>query len=110
MLYEVITDARHALRDDVEAALFAVRAGLPETGHGSIDDAGIDPADRVVVDAELAGHAGPEVFRNDVGPGGEFHEDVLAAGILHVEPDALLVAVEHREAVAFAVDLGIEVV
>ena len=101
-------DARHALSDDVEAALAAVRAGLAEAGHRGVDHAGIEPADRVVVDAEFPHHARAEVLRDDVGIRGELHENLLAASVLHVEGDALLVAVEHRETVGLAVHLGIE--
>src|SRR6185369_15880085 len=101
-------DAAHALRDDVEAAFLPVGAGLAEAGNRRIDDARVDFLDRLVVDAELFGDARPEILDDDVGRGGEFHKYFLALRLLHVERDALLVAIEHRKAIALVVDLGLE--
>jgi hypothetical protein len=101
-------DAAHALRDDVEAAFLPVGAGLAEAGNRRIDDARVDFLDRLVVDAELFGDARPEILDDDVGRGGELHEYFLALRLLHVERDALLVAIEHRKAIALVVDLGLE--
>src|SRR5262249_53705806 len=67
-------DPAHALRDDVEAAFLAVRAGLPEAGHRAIDDVRVDLPDGFVVDPELAGNAGAVVLHDDVRVAGELQE------------------------------------
>ena len=101
-------DARHALSNDVEAALFPVRPGLAEARHRRVDDLRVELPDGVVVDPELLDDAGPEVLRDDVGLCGESRKNLFAAPVLHVEGEALLVPVEDGEAIRFVVDLGIE--
>ena len=86
-----------ALRDHVERGAVAVRALLAEAGHAAGDDAGVDRAERRVVDAEPLRHAGAEVVHDDVGPGRELVKEGAPFRPLEVDADALLVAVEREE-------------
>src|SRR5690606_3257469 len=86
----------------------AVGPRLAETRHRGVDHTRIEFADTVVINAQLFHHAGPEILGNDVGLGGELHENLLAARVFHVDAYAFLVAVEHREAIGLAVDLRFE--
>ena len=77
-------DAAHALRDDVEAAFLPVRSGLAKARYRGIDDAGIDLADRLVIDAQFLRDARPEIFDDDVRFRCQLHENFLALRLLHV--------------------------
>ncbi len=57
----------HALRDLIEAGPLVVGAVLAEAGNAAIDDARIDLAHALIVDAELRLHVGAEVLDDDVG-------------------------------------------
>ena len=59
-----------------------VRPGRPfvEAGHGDVDDAGIEPSHRVVVDAQAARGGGAIVLDDDIAVGGEAAQHLRAAG------------------------------
>ena len=57
----------HALRDLIEAGPLVIGAVLAEAGDAAIDDARIDLAQALVIDAELGLHVGPEVLDHHVG-------------------------------------------
>jgi hypothetical protein len=88
--------------------LFPIRSRLAETGHRRVDHAGIQRADRVVIDPEFFRYARTKVFGDDVCFRSDLHEGFLAARVLHIEADALLVAIEHRETVRLAVHFRVE--
>ena len=78
----------HALRDLVEARPLVIGAVLAEAGDAAIDEARIDPAQRVVIDAEPRLDVGAEVLDHHVGllrqppehssPFGSFRLSVIA--------------------------------
>ncbi len=69
-----------------------IGAVLAEAGDAAIDDARIDLAHALIIDAELVFDVGPEILDNHVGLGGETHE--------HFEPPRILQAERHRALVA----------
>ena len=64
----------HALRDLVEARPVAIGAVLAEAGDAGEDDALVDLAQRVVVDAEPVLHVGAEILHHHVGLLDHAHE------------------------------------
>jgi hypothetical protein len=84
-------------RDLIEAWTFVIGAVLSEAGDAAIDDARIDLADALVIDAEFCFDVGPEVLDDDVGPPGQAVEDLEALRLLQVERHRSLVAVQVLE-------------
>src|SRR5262249_6428821 len=80
-----------------------VRPGLPEAGDGDVDDGRVDRADSLVSEPEPGGHAGQEVLHHDICPPGELERNLRAFGMLEIEGDAPLVAIDGREGCAHAV-------
>ena len=89
--------AAHALRDLVEARPIAVGTVLAEARQAHIDEARIDLAQRLVVEAEPVLHVGPVVLDQHVGAGRQLLQDGDAVGRLEVERDAALVAMQVEE-------------
>src|SRR5918999_260767 len=85
--------AGHALGDQVVAGTRGIGSGLPEAGDARVDDARVDLFERLVVYAELLGHAGAKVLDDHVRPADEAVEDLARPILLEVERHALLVAV-----------------
>jgi hypothetical protein len=81
------------LRDLIEAGTLVIGAVLAEAGDAAIDDARIDLAQRIVIDAEPRFHIGAEVFDDDVGFLRKTLEHLDAPGILQVKRHRALVAV-----------------
>jgi hypothetical protein len=91
-----VGEAAHHLHHFVERGAVVVRAGQKAlVAH--VDEARIQLAERVVVEPQLLHGAGLEVLADDVGGGDEAQRGLHALGLLQVERDALLVAVEGRE-------------
>src|SRR6185312_10595911 len=90
-------DAAHALRDLVEARPLAIGPVLAEARNAGIDEARIDRAQRLVIDAEPVLHVGPVVLDHDVGLCHQLLEDGDALLRFEVERDGALVAVEILE-------------
>src|SRR5204863_7685988 len=99
-------DAAHALRDEVVAAARRVRSRAAEARDGAVDEARIEAPQRVVVDAETAGRAGPVILHEDVGRANQPMHHLDALGRLEVERDPALVAVDGHERAAVAVAAG----
>ncbi len=97
----------HALRDLIEAGTAAIGTVLAEAGDAAIDDARIDRAQRLVVDAEAMLDVGAVVLDQHVGLRRHAPQDLLARLLLQVEGQAALVAVEvlEIEAVPLAAEL-----
>ena len=87
-------DAGHRLDLAVIAGGRSFRAGLAEAGDGAIDQPRIDRRQRLIADAELVHHAGPEILHHHVGLGGEPLDDRDRLRLLQVERQAALVAVD----------------
>src|SRR5690606_6777168 len=85
------------LGDEVVAGSLRVRPVGPEAGDAGVDDRWSDLAQRLVVDPQPGGDAGPVVLDDDVGLGDEVEEVLLVGGVTQVEDDAALVAVEGEE-------------
>ena len=92
----------HRLPQRVEGRAVAIRAVLPEPGHRTQDDVGLQLAQPVVAEAHLFHDAGPEILQHDVGGRHQGGENLLAALGAHVEAQALLAAVVDREIDALA--------
>ena len=70
-----------------------VGAVLAEAGNAAIDDLRIDPAQALIVDAELFLHVGPEILDHDVGLFGKPLEHFQPLRVLQIERHRTLVAV-----------------
>ena len=92
------------LDDDVVGRRRGVRPGLPEARDAAVDQARIRLGQFAISDTELVGHARPEVLDHDVGALSELPRNATSFRVPEVEANALLVAVQHREARALAVD------
>ena len=92
----------HALRDLIEARPLVVGAVLAEAGDAAIDDARVDLAQALIVDAELCLHVGTKILDHDVGLLGEPLEHFEALGVLQVQRHGPLVAVQILEIRALA--------
>ena len=86
-----------ALRDLIEAGTLVVGAILPEARDAAIDDARIDLAHAFVIDAEFCLHIGTKILDDDIGLLRQAAEYVEALGVLQVERDRALVAVQVLE-------------
>ena len=89
--------AAHALGDLIEARPVAIGAVLTEAGNAGVDDALVDLAQRLVVDAEALFHVGAEILHHHVGLGDQAAEGGKPLRRLQVERDAALVAVQILE-------------
>ena len=92
----------HALRDLIEAGALVIGAVLAEAGDAAIDDARIDLAHALIVDAELGLDVGAEVLDHHVGLFRQPPEHLEALGVLQVERHRPLVAVQILEVRAAA--------
>ena len=81
-------------------------ARLAVAGNRAVDDPRIDCRKGFVVEAQALHHAGTEVLRDHVGPGGEVQRELAAFRIFHVEHDALLARIEAAEIRAVAAAVG----
>jgi hypothetical protein len=90
-------EAAHPLGDLIDAGPVPIRPVLPEAGDAAVDQARIDRAQALVVDAESALHVGAVVLHDDVGVLRQPLEDGHPVGLAEVQRDALLVAVQVLE-------------
>src|SRR3954451_4033967 len=86
----------HRLRDDF-VGLEVEIPSRTEALDGGIDQARVDLAQPLPGEAEPIDDAGAEVLHEDVDPRDQIGEDPLALVALHIQRDAALIAVEHRE-------------
>jgi hypothetical protein len=70
---------------------------LAEAADRHVDDAGRDPADRRLVDAETLHHPGPKVLHQHIGPCAQALDEIDALRRFQVDGDRALVAVEVQE-------------
>src|SRR5262249_44158476 len=96
--------AAHALGDLIEAGTLRIGTILAKAGDAGVDEARIDLAQYLVIDAEPRLHVGAEVLYDHVGFSDHLLECRDALGGLEVERHAPLVAVQIHEigAVAWA--------
>ncbi len=99
-------DAAHALRDQIVTAAACVGPGAAEPRDGAVDQPGVDRAQRVVVDAESGGGAGPVILHENVGRLHQPVDDLHAGRLLEIHGDPALAAVDRREGAAVAVLAG----
>jgi hypothetical protein len=99
---DLVEQARGRQEVDVVAGMLGPGAGLAVTGDRAIDDARVDRLHRLVADAQLVHHAGAEAFEDHVGIPGQAQEGGHAGGLLEVEAQAFLVAIDHAEEDAVA--------
>ena len=79
---------------------------MAETGHRTIDDAGVDLLQDVIAEAQFFHRAGAVVLDDDVGLLDQFPEDLLALRVLEVQGAAQLAAIEVRIINTVVVDKG----
>ena len=96
-------EAAHALGDLVDAGPVAVRPALPEAGDAAVDEARVDGAQALVVDAQPPLDVRPVVLHHDVGVLGQPLEDGHALRIAEVQRQRLLAAVQVLEVEPVAV-------
>jgi len=101
--------AAHGLHDDVVGRQVRQRPGLTEARNTHVDQPRIHAAQGHGADAQALGHAGAEVLDHHVGRGGQGGDGLRGIGVLEVEHQALLVAVERREQAAHAFAHGADV-
>jgi hypothetical protein len=85
------------------AGAVAVRPVLAVAGDRAINDARVDCRYRLVADAQLVDDAGAKALDDDIRAGGEAHEGVDAGGLLEVQRQAALVAIDQLEIARLAV-------
>ena len=98
--------AAHGLAHDVVAGALAEGAGVAEAGAGAVDDAGVDLLQHVIAQAQLLHGAGAVVLDDHIGLLHHLLEDLLGLGVLQVQGDTHLAAVEVRIVNALIVDKG----
>ena len=96
----------HALGDLVDPGAALVGPVLAKAGDAAIDDARVDLAHRLVIDAEPVLDVGFVILDDDVGALGELHEDRPALLALQVQGHCPLVAVQVLEIGAVAPAAG----
>ena len=89
--------AAHALRYLIEAGPQSIRTVLAEAGNAAIDDAWIDLAAGLIVDAEAVLHIGPVVLDDHVGLLDELKENPLAVIGLQIQGHRPLVTMQVLE-------------
>ena len=90
------------MRDLIEAGTLVIGAVLTEAGNGAIDDARIELAHALIVDAKFCLHVGAEILDDDVGLFHQPPEDLEAFRLFQVERHGALVAVQVLEVRALA--------
>ena len=95
--------AAHALGDLVDARAVPVRPALPEARDAAVDQARVDRAQALVVDAEAPLDVGAVVLDDDVRVPRQTLEDRHAVRLPEIERQALLVPVQVLEVEAVAV-------
>lgn len=95
--------AAHRLGDHLVGLEVGVAPRAEALDRG-VDQPGVELLEPLPGEAHPVDGPGAEVLHEDVGLGDQLGEDLLAALALHVEGDASLVAVQHRE--VEAVDAG----
>ena len=96
----------HALRDLIDAGAALIRPVLPEPRDRAVDDARIDLAHGLVIDAEPVLDGRFEVLDDDIGLLDELEEDFLPLRAFQVERQRPLVAVQILEIGAVAAAAG----
>ena len=91
-------DARSRLDDVVVRRLAGVRSALVVPGREGVDQAGPQGRETVVVEAEACGRLGTHVMHDDVGTAHEPVEHLAGRGLLQVERNRALVAIEAEVA------------
>ncbi len=92
-----IHDAGLALHDHIVARAVLLRAAVAEAGDGGIDHGRPPRGHRLVAEAQTIHRSRPKILDQDVGRVDQAPQHLLAAPALHVERDALLVAVDGQE-------------
>ena len=91
-----VSQAAHHLHHFVKGRAMVVGAGQ-EALVADVDQARVEFAQRLVIEAQLLHGAGLEVLADDVGRGDQAQRRLDATGLLEIECDAFLVAVEGRK-------------
>ena len=91
-----VHEAGEGLGGGVGDRALGIGAGLAEAGDGEVDEFGVFGGEGVVADAEAGGDAWAEAFDEDVGLEGEGAEDGFCLGVLEVELEGALAAVEGK--------------
>src|SRR5262249_9622884 len=81
-------------RNLVHSGALGIRSVLPEARDAAVDDAGIDPAQGVVVDLETVLYLCPEILEHDVGIAAQAVEHLASPVGLQGHGDRALVAVQ----------------
>jgi hypothetical protein len=79
-----------------------VRAALTEARHRDVDRRRVHGAHRGVAEAELVGDTGEEVLDDDVGAAGKLEHELRSLGLLQIDGDTTLVAIDRGERRAHA--------
>src|SRR5262250_3150811 len=89
--------ATHALGNLVHTRAIPIRTALPKAGDAAVDDAGVDRAQALVIDAQTLFHPRAIVLHDNVSILRQALENGHGLRISEVECDALFVAVQVLE-------------
>ena len=98
------------LGDLVESRSVRIRTIRPETSHSAGYDAGVDLVEGGIVNPEALRHAGTEVADDDIRCGNQVMERGEAIGVLEIEGDTFLVAIERDVVGAHALERVLRVI
>ena len=102
----LLADAGHGLEHLVVAGAVLERPPIAVAGQRAVDQALVQRPHPVVVDAQARGHRRPEVVDQHVGALDQPAQHAQAVGMLEVEAEAALVAIDPEEGPALARDGG----
>ena len=91
-------DPRHALRNEIEAALRPIGSGLSVSRYRRVDEPRVDGRQRLVIEAERRDHAGPVILDEDVARARDPLQRVASFRRFEVDDGAALPAVDGVEA------------
>src|SRR5262249_14194586 len=87
-------EAAHGLDHEIVSDCIASRPGLAEAGDGAVDQARIDRLEVVIAEPEARERANLEIFQHDVGTYRERAHDPLSFGLVELDRDRALAAID----------------
>ncbi len=97
-----VHEARFGLNHEIVAGASGLRPRFAEAGDRAVHELGILVGEGGVAEAELLHGARPEILEEHVTLPDQGAQDRLSLGVLEVEGDALLVAIDRHEVGGFA--------
>src|SRR5262249_49797918 len=86
--------ATHGLDHEILGGSVAPRPGLAEAGDGAVDQSGIERLEVVIAQPETLERADLEILQHDVGARRQRPHDLLALGLVELDGDRTLAAID----------------